>query len=189
MGDEKDNFMMAMTVSVLSVIAFVMMLVIPQVLVGLVYATLIEYLAHWLVLHKLGVKKGSFFSHHWHGHHRAARLNCFMDGSYLKGFLAWNKHGREFVSVFLLILVNTLLFWNLAPVFVISSNVYALAYLYLHRKMHLDAEWGRVKFPWHYDHHMGNNQNANWGVLTCVWDVLFNTRIQYKYSHGKATKK
>ena len=33
--------------------------------------------------------------------------------------------------------------------------------------------------PWHYDHHMGKNQNANWGVTTDWVDRLAGTRIKY----------
>ena len=158
-----------------------------QIFMGLIYASLIEYFAHWLILHKLGAKKDSFFAHHWHGHHRASRKNLFRDNSYLSGFLAWNKHGREFASVLLLIVVNTLLFMHIAPIFAITADYYALSYLYYHRKMHLNPGWGRAKFPHHYDHHMGLSQNKNWGVLTDFWDLLFGTRVKYSYDkNGKA---
>jgi len=42
------------------------------------------------------------------------------------------------------------------------------------------VEWGKKKMPWHYDHHMGKNQDSNWGV-TVEWpDKLFNTREKIK---------
>lgn len=172
-----------------NVVVILMMLVIPQAMMGLIYATLIEYVSHWIFLHGLGRKKDSFFAHHWHGHHRAARLNRFMDVSYTKGFLAWDKHGREFFSVALMVAVNTIVFLHIAPIFMITSNLYALTYLYLHRKMHLDSDWGRMRFPHHYDHHLGADQDKNWGVLTPFWDVVFNTRQKYDYKSGKAVKK
>jgi sterol desaturase/sphingolipid hydroxylase (fatty acid hydroxylase superfamily) len=35
------------------------------------------------------------------------------------------------------------------------------------------------KVPWHYDHHMGKNQEANWGITTDWVDKLLRTRIKY----------
>ena len=39
--------------------------------------------------------------------------------------------------------------------------------------------------PWHYDHHLGKNQDANWGVTTDWVDRVFGTRIEY--NHRKAS--
>jgi len=33
-----------------------------------------------------------------------------------------------------------------------------------------------INMPWHYDHHMGKNQDSNWGVTVEWVDKLFNTR-------------
>ena len=42
-----------------------------------------------------------------------------------------------------------------------------------------NVEWAKENIPWHYDHHMGKNQDANWGVTTDWVDRLLNTRIKY----------
>ena len=34
-------------------------------------------------------------------------------------------------------------------------------------------------FPWHYDHHMGPNQNANWCVTRPWMDIVMGTREPY----------
>ena len=38
-----------------------------------------------------------------------------------------------------------------------------------------DRRWA----PWHYDHHMGKNQDANWCVTFPLWDHILGTRIHY----------
>ena len=49
----------------------------------------------------------------------------------------------------------------------------------MHRRAHTDVEWCKKNIPWHYDHHMGKNQDANYGV-TVEWpDKLFGTRVTY----------
>ena len=49
----------------------------------------------------------------------------------------------------------------------------------VHKRAHLDPEWAKVHVPWHYDHHMGKNQHANWGVRSDVIDRVMGTRIVY----------
>ena len=36
------------------------------------------------------------------------------------------------------------------------------------------------KVPWHYDHHMGKNQEANWGITSEWVDRLVGTRVRYQ---------
>jgi len=48
----------------------------------------------------------------------------------------------------------------------------------MHRKSHLDVEWGKKWMPWHWDHHMGRDQNANWGVTLPLWDYALGTRVK-----------
>ena len=49
----------------------------------------------------------------------------------------------------------------------------------IHKKSHLDPEWAKKNVPWHYDHHMGPDQNKNFGVRTDFFDRLFGTRREY----------
>ena len=46
----------------------------------------------------------------------------------------------------------------------------------MHQRGHLNVEWGKKNMPWHYDHHMGKDQDANWGVTNPFWDIIFGTR-------------
>lgn len=41
-------------------------------------------------------------------------------------------------------------------------------YYYIHRRAHLEPDWAKRKIPWHYDHHMNSNQDANWCDQTLV---------------------
>ena len=50
-------------------------------------------------------------------------------------------------------------------------------YYYLHRRAHLEPEWAKKKLPWHYDHHMNSNQDANWCVTKPWFDYLLGTRV------------
>jgi sterol desaturase/sphingolipid hydroxylase (fatty acid hydroxylase superfamily) len=52
-------------------------------------------------------------------------------------------------------------------------------YRRVHRRAHIDPEWGRTHLPWHYDHHMGPNQHKNWGVTFEWFDRLRGTRVPY----------
>ncbi len=33
--------------------------------------------------------------------------------------------------------------------------------------------------PWHYDHHMGKDQNSNWCVTHPLFDMVLGTRKEY----------
>jgi sterol desaturase/sphingolipid hydroxylase (fatty acid hydroxylase superfamily) len=48
-------------------------------------------------------------------------------------------------------------------------------YYYIHRRAHLEPEWAKRKIPWHYDHHMNSNQDANWCVTKPWFDYDGNT--------------
>ena len=54
-----------------------------------------------------------------------------------------------------------------------------MRYYRVHKRAHLDPEWAKVHLPWHYDHHMGPNQNANWCVTRPWFDHLMGTREPY----------
>mgnify|MGYP003663928552 FL=1 len=66
--------------------------------------------------------------------------------------------------------------------------MYTLRYFYMHRKAHTNVEWCKKNIPWHYDHHMGKNQDVNYGV-TVEWpDKLFGTRVIYREGHMSEEK-
>ena len=65
----------------------------------------------------------------------------------------------------------------------------AIRYYRIHRYAHLQPIWGKIFLRWHYDHHMGKTQDANWGVTTDWVDRLMKTRVCYEEKDGPATKK
>jgi sterol desaturase/sphingolipid hydroxylase (fatty acid hydroxylase superfamily) len=66
-----------------------------------------------------------------------------------------------------------------APFFVGTMWYSAANYYVKHRRSHLDVEWAKEHLPWHYDHHMGPNQNANWCVTHPFFDHVMGTREPY----------
>ena len=146
--------------------------------VGLGYATLSEWVIHKHVLHGPGKKKGTFWSFHFHTHHRASRLNQMHDEEFTRPFWEEQARRREVLGLVGLAAIHLPLF-PVAPFFTATVCGSALRYYHLHKKAHMDIEWGRKHLPWHYDHHMAPNQDANWGVTWDGWDRLFGTREVY----------
>ena len=50
-----------------------------------------------------------------------------------------------------------------------------LEYRYKHKKSHTDVAWAIKNIPWHYEHHMGRNQDMNFGVRSAFVDKLLGT--------------
>ena len=63
----------------------------------------------------------------------------------------------------------------------------AFNYYRVHRKSHTDTDWGKTHLPWHYDHHMGKNQDSNWCVTKPWMDLIMDTR-EYFYSDQSCDK-
>jgi hypothetical protein len=145
---------------------------------GLVAANASEWLVHKYVLHGLGKNKHSFWSFHWHDHHRAVRQHDHVDPDYQASVLRWNGQGKEALALSLTALAVLPLF-PIAPFFT-GTLLYSTANYYRkHKRSHLDPEWAREHLPWHYDHHMGPNQHANWCVTRPWFDQLMGTRQPY----------
>ena len=140
---------------------------------AVIYSSLLEWVIHKYILHGLGKKRKSFFSFHWHAHHNAAKKNNFYDHNY-----AWAKTGpalRERLGLYGLVLLHTPLVID-APLFFAAVTLCALYYYRTHKKMHMVPKWGRYFYPWHWDHHMGKDQDCNWGVTIQWVDKLMGTR-------------
>lgn len=150
-----------------------------QIAAGLAYANMAEWAVHKFLLHDVGKNKDSFWSYHWHEHHR----NCRKFGNYDETYLEPPTHpsrAKEFLGILGMVAVHLPLL-PIAPWFVGTLTVYAGTYLWAHRKSHLDVEWGRKWLPWHWDHHRGRDQDKNWGVLAPWFDWLTGTRVKYDY--------
>jgi hypothetical protein len=149
-----------------------------QFILGLIYANAGEWLMHKYILHGLGKKPHSFWAYHWHDHHAICVKNLMFDQGYQSLILTqWNVQTKELLvlAVIVLLHIPLLMFF---PVF--TGMVYAslMLYYYKHRKAHLDPVWAKRHLLWHYDHHLGNNCDANWCVTFPWFDYLMGTRIK-----------
>jgi sterol desaturase/sphingolipid hydroxylase (fatty acid hydroxylase superfamily) len=146
---------------------------------GLLVANASEWIVHKYVLHGLGADKSSFWSFHWHEHHRNARRNGNADADYKAPLLKeWNGQSKE---AFALVATGVALA-PLAPIapFFVGTMIYCgINYYRKHKRAHLDPAWAREHLPWHYDHHMGPNQHANWCVTRPWFDHVMGTRERY----------
>jgi len=143
---------------------------------GLLAANATEWLVHKYVLHGLGRDKRSFWRFHWHDHHRNVRRHDHVDPDYQRPLLSrWNGQSKEAVALVGATLAIAPLF-PIAPFFVGTVAYSAVNYYRKHKRAHLDPAWAREHLPWHYDHHMGPNQHANWCVTRPWFDHLMGTR-------------
>ncbi len=155
-----------------------MISVLGQVVVAFLYANLVEWAWHKYVFHGLGKKKSSKFSSHWREHHRDVRKSGGYDLAYKESALSSKGPRSEVLELTAGVLLHTP-FLFFAPVFFVTISIHAIAYFLIHRKSHVNIEWAKRWVPWHYDHHMGKNQDANWCVTLPVWDHILGTRLYF----------
>lgn len=147
---------------------------------GIAASNAFEWWFHKHVLHgrKHGKDRGSFWSFHFHDHHRLSRKNGMHDPDYEETVFQWNGQGKEAAA-----LVAGGLLWvpllPVAPFFVGTVWACSINYYVKHRRAHLDPEWAKEHLPWHYDHHMGPDQDANWCVTRPWMDHIMGTRKPY----------
>lgn len=149
--------------------------------IALVFANGFEWYAHKYLLHgtpRPGQPRYSpvptNMKSHW-AHHKVVRTTAYRDDDYLQGLRSWRV--RNEVGSLLALTAGTTLLFPVAPFFTLGTYYAAANYFYVHRRSHLDPEWGRKKIPWHYDHHMNSNQDANWCVTKPWFDYLMGTRV------------
>ena len=147
--------------------------------VGWAYSNMLEWVIHKHVLHRIGKKRGSFWSFHFYDHHRLSRTNQFRDPDYEGSVFQWNGQGKEALALTLSTLTHLPLL-PVAPFFTVTVFYSSVRYYRLHKKAHLEPEWGREHLPWHYDHHMAPNQDCNWCVTHPWFDEVMGTRVPYK---------
>ena len=149
-----------------------------SVLAGLLLGNFTEWWFHRVVLHGLGRRRGSFWSFHFHEHHRNARQHGFHDPCYRQFPLGWHAQGKEAWALIVASLaVLPLAVW--APWLCLTLWYCALNYYLTHKKAHENPDWARRRLPWHYDHHMGANPHANWCVTKPWSDWLLGTREHF----------
>ena len=136
-----------------------------------------EWATHRYLLHGLGRSKQSRFAFHFHDHHQSVRRNGGYDPAYEGPVWSTPTQAREAIGLALVALAHVPLF-PVAP-FYTSTIWYCLRrYRRVHRRAHLDPAWGRDHLPWHYDHHMGD-QDRNYGVVWSWFDMLAGTREKF----------
>jgi sterol desaturase/sphingolipid hydroxylase (fatty acid hydroxylase superfamily) len=147
---------------------------------GLLVANAGEWVIHNRVLHQMARRKGSFWAYHWFDHHNEARRNEMHDAAYDATWMAggWNPRTKEVASL-AVGSIPWILLLPVIPGFATAALFSTVYYYYVHKRSHVDPEWARKHLPWHYDHHMGANQDANWCVTFPWFDILMGTREPY----------
>jgi sterol desaturase/sphingolipid hydroxylase (fatty acid hydroxylase superfamily) len=147
---------------------------------GLVAANAAEWNIHKYLLHKDARRKGSFWRFHWAEHHKNVIQSEYYDPDYMRSvFSAWNAQSKEAAAlVGAAALVSPL--FPIAPFFTAGMWTSIANYYYVHKRSHLEPEWGYKYLPWHYDHHIGPDQDKNWCVTFPLWDYVKGTRVPYK---------
>lgn len=146
---------------------------------GLLYGNAMEWAIHKYILHGWGKDRKAFFSFHWHDHHKNARKGEMFDIDYAtKSVFSWTPPGKEFFALVVAAIAHLPLL-PVAPFFTLTVYYCAFNYYRVHKKSHQQPEWGRKHVPWHLDHHLGPNQDANWCVTKPWCDWVMGTRIPY----------
>ena len=140
------------------------------IMAGLFYANFWEWAIHKHLLHGKPAKTNkSVLSFHWTSHHRTCRKN--------------DNHDNELYVLEIVALTGALLFHlpllYLSKVFYCTLVYCVLNYYFKHRKAHKDVEWCKRHMPWHFDHHMGPNQDMNWCITQPWFDYILGTREKY----------
>ena len=150
------------------------MIFVLQFIAGWIYGHFFEYVAHRWILHDRKKFK-KIFKQHFGQHHNMSRKNNMYDENYVKIF---NRN-----NLFEPLALGMLLLFHLPLAFVAPGFFTALvwsvsSYFVLHRKSHIDVEWGKKWLPWHYEHHMGKNQHENWGVRLPIIDLFVKSFVK-----------
>lgn len=147
---------------------------------GLVAANAGEWYIHKHLLHEQGKKKDSFWRFHWADHHKTVHQENYRDHAYEANLLdSWNPQSKEAAALVAGAVIVSPTFL-VAPLFTLGIWTSMANYYYVHKRSHLEPEWGKNKIPWHYDHHMAPDQEKNWCVTFPLWDYVMGTRVLYK---------
>ena len=149
---------------------------------GLVILNGYEWFAHKYLLHGVHRKGKPRFSptpkqmeSHW-AHHREVRKQGFSDDCYVEGLDNWRTR-NELMSLAVAAGVASVVFYPFSKGMALAAIYSAGNYYYVHRRAHLEPDWAKRTIPWHYDHHMNSNQDANWCVTRPWFDYVMGTRV------------
>lgn len=136
-----------------------------------------EWATHKYLLHGLGRDKTSRFAFHYHQHHQAVRKHGGYDPAYEGPVWSTPTQFREAIGLSVIALAHAPLF-PIAPFYTATVWYCLRRYRRDHRRAHLDPQWARDHLPWHYEHHLGD-QEKNFGVAWAWFDLIAGTREQY----------
>ena len=149
---------------------------------GLVILNGYEWFAHKYLLHGVHRKGKPRYSpvpksmeSHW-AHHREVRKQDFSDECYVEGIDHWRTR-NELMSLAVAAGVASVVFYPFSKGMALAAIYSAGNYYYVHRRAHLEPDWAKRTIPWHYDHHMNSNQDANWCVTRPWFDYVMGTRV------------
>ncbi len=141
---------------------------------GILYSNAWEWVIHKYVLHGQGKDRSNFWSFHWHDHHKHARREGMGDHQYERSVFGWHGQGKEALGLAFATLVHLPLAKRY-PWFAAGCVLSHWNYYRVHKRAHRDPQWAREHLPWHYDHHMGPNQHANWCVTRAACSATGTT--------------
>jgi len=149
--------------------------------IGIFVANGLEWYFHkvWLHEYPSQYRNSPFFTHI--AHHKRARLNSFQDEGYAESMFKNAEIYNEKTALLGLAGAATI-FLPVAPFFTVGLYYGLWNYWRVHSKAHLDPEYAKKRIPWHYDHHMTSNQNANWCVTKPWFDYIMGTRVTTEVS-------
>jgi len=151
-----------------------------EVIVALFYSYFLEWCLHKIIHNRKIIPFA--FRNHFGIHHRNARRNKMYDKNY-ENILSKESLFEPVSLLFLAIIHLPLIYISYVVYFTLLFSM--SMYYYKHRRCHIDVGWGIKNMPWHYEHHMGKDQNKNWGVRTNMIDKIFKTKTDYKSLHTR----
>ena len=137
-----------------------------QLILGVLLANFYEWGIHKYLLHGMGKNKKSFWSFHWKDHHNRARRDHNYDSKF---------YPKEVLSLQLFFILHAY-FLIQYPALLVAMGSYAVAYYVVHRYAHHHPVWCKKYLRWHWDHHMGKDQDKNWCILFPLTDYIMGTR-------------
>ena len=149
--------------------------IVLQVAIAWAYSHVLEYCLHRWLLHNR--KRKQWFRNHFGDHHRIARKNMMFDSKAHDSLSVKGDPEIKGLIVLSLLHAPVAILWPFAYAYLVVASC---TYFLVHRRAHQDFRWARQYVPWHYDHHMGKNQNMNWGVRLPWVDWIMGTRVPWK---------
>jgi len=146
-----------------------------QVFIAWIYGYILEYSIHrWILHNKSKYTKWAYYNH-FICHHGKCRKNNMIESKYNENKTILNFE-IKFGIVLSIVHIPILILFPFSYIVLILSMV---SYYYHHRSTHINVLTSRKNMSWHYDHHMGPNQNFNFGIRSDIIDRLLGTRKYY----------